>query len=72
MIRFIYVIFMNLFRAPLMLTKMRYYAKHPEKYSEEECYALAKRAIRMMKHTGGIRTKAYGRIYDVSKSSGKI
>ena len=60
MIRFIYVIFMNLFRAPLMLTKMRYYARHPEKYNEEECYALAKRAIRMMKRTGGIRTKAYG------------
>lgn len=60
MIRFIYVIFLNLFRAPFMLTKMRYWAAHPEKYNEEECYSLAKRCIRTMKLTGGITTKAYG------------
>lgn len=60
MIRFIYVIFMNLFRAPFMLTKMKYYASHPQKYNEDECYELARRAVRMMKYTGGIRTKAYG------------
>ena len=36
MIRFMYVLFLNLFRAPFMLTKMRHQAAHPEKYSEEE------------------------------------
>lgn len=60
MIRFIYVIFLNLFRAPYMLKKMRNYGKHPEKYSEEERYELAQKAIRMMKRTGAIWTKAYG------------
>ena len=33
MIKFLYVIFMNLFRAPYMIPKMRYQANHPEKYS---------------------------------------
>ncbi len=60
MLRFIYVIFMNLFRAPYMITKMRFKADHPEKYSEEERYALAKHCVRLMKLTGGIHTKAYG------------
>jgi len=60
MIRFIYVIIMNLFRAPFMLTKMRRWASNPEKHTEEECYALAKYCIRLMKLTGAISTKAYG------------
>lgn len=60
MIRFIYIIFVNLFRAPFMLTKMRQQAAHPEKYSEEERYKLARKCVRIMKRTGGIYTKAYG------------
>ena len=60
MIRFFYIIFLNLFRAPFMLTKMRYHAAHPEKYSEEDRYRLARHCVRIMKRTGGIRTKAYG------------
>lgn len=60
MIRFFYIIFLNLFRAPFMLTKMRNHAAHPEKYSEDERYKLARQCVRIMKRTGGIRTKAYG------------
>lgn len=60
MLRFIYVIFMNLFRAPYMISKMRKEADHPEKYSEEERYELARHCVRLMKATGAIRTKAYG------------
>lgn len=60
MLKFIYVILMNLFRAPYMIPKMRREADHPEKYSTEERYELARYAIRLMKLTGGIRTKAYG------------
>lgn len=60
MLKFIYVILMNLFRAPYMIPKMRNEADHPEKYSKEERYALAKHCIRLMKLTGGIHTKAYG------------
>ena len=60
MIKFIYVILMNLFRAPYMIPKMRREADHPEKYSEEERYELARHVIRLMKITGGIYTKAFG------------
>ena len=49
MIKFIYVILMNLFRAPYMIPKMRREADHPEKYSVEERYALARHVIRLMK-----------------------
>ena len=60
MIRFLYVLFFNLFRAPFILTKMRYQAAHPEKYTEEERYKLARRCVHLMKRTGGIFTKSYG------------
>lgn len=60
MIKFIYVILMNLFRAPYLIPKMRREAEHPEKYSEEERYKLARHVIRLMKLSGGIRTKAFG------------
>lgn len=80
MLKFIYVILMNLFRAPYMIPKMHKEADHPEKYSEEERYELARHVIRLMKTTGGIKTKAYGLenlpseggLYDVSKPSGKV
>lgn len=60
MIRFFYVIFMNLFRAPYMIPKMRYQANHPEKYSEKKRYKLVCHAITLMKRTGHIHTKMYG------------
>lgn len=60
MIKFIYVIIMNLFRAPYLIPKMRKEADHPEKYSEEERYNLARYVIRLMKLSGAIRTKAFG------------
>lgn len=61
MLKFIYVILMNLFRAPYMIPKMRKEADHPEKYSEEERYELARHVVRLMKATGAIHTRAYGR-----------
>ena len=60
MFRFFYVIFMNLFRAPFMITKMRRYADHPEEHSVEECYELAKRVVDIVKGTGKITTEADG------------
>lgn len=60
MLRFIYVIIVNLFRAPYMIPKMRHRAAHPERYSEEERYCLVKKVIHFVKHSGKIRTKAYG------------
>lgn len=60
MVRFFFIIFMNLFRAPYIITKMRHWAEHPEKHSEEERYGLARYIVRAMKTMGGIHTKAYG------------
>ena len=71
MLKFIYVILMNLFRAPYMIPKMRTEAEHPEKYSKEERYSLAKHCIRLMKLTGGIHTKAYG-LENLPKEGGYI
>lgn len=61
MLRFLYVIIMNLFRAPFMITRMRYEADHPEKYSQKQRYELDQRAVRIMCHTGKIRTVCYGK-----------
>ena len=60
MIRFFYVILMNLFRAPYLIPKMRREADNPEKYSMEERYELARYVIRLLKVSGAIWTKAYG------------
>ncbi len=60
MFRLFYVIFMNLFRAPYMIPKMRYLANHPEKYSEKKRYALVCHAIALMKRSGRIHTTMYG------------
>ena len=60
MLRFIYVIIMNLFRAPYVIPKMRKEAAHLERYTEEERYNLVKYVIRLMKLSGKVHTKAYG------------
>ncbi len=61
MLRFLYVIIMNLFRAPYMISRMRYEADHPNKYSVEQRYKLDQRAIRIMCNTGKIHTVCYGK-----------
>ena len=61
MLRFIYVILMNLFRAPYIIPKMRKWADHPEKYSEEERYKLVRHVIYLMKRSGKIKTVAYAK-----------
>ena len=58
MLRFIYVILMNLFRAPYIIPKMRKWADHPEKYSEEERYKLVRHVIYLMKRSGKIKPMA--------------
>lgn len=71
MLKFIYVILMNLFRAPYIIPKMRKQADNPEKYSEMERYQLAKHCVRLMKATGGVSTKAYG-IENLPENTGYI
>lgn len=60
MLRFIYVIIKNLFRAPFLIPKMRREASLPEKYTETERYELARHVVHIMKASGKIHTKAYG------------
>ena len=71
MSRFFHIIFMNLFRAPYMIPKMRYYGAHPEKYSEEQRYALATHAIDIMKNSGHITTVSIG-AENLPKDSGYV
>lgn len=58
--RFIYVILMNFKRGPYMILGMRRRTKHPEKFSEEDRYAFAQKAIGFMKDSGHISTEVYG------------
>ena len=58
LLRFIYVIAGNLYRA-WMIPTMGYYAKHPEKYSEEFRYKYDQHVINLMKKTGRIKTIAH-------------
>ncbi|MFV0464870.1 MAG: lysophospholipid acyltransferase family protein [Lachnospiraceae bacterium] len=60
MIRFLYVIIMNLFRAPYIILKMRTQAQNIEKYSMEKRYHLARHVVHIMKITGKITTTAHG------------
>ncbi len=60
MFKFFYVILMNLYRAPYMIPKMRYQARHPEKYSEQKRYNLVRHVINVVKRTGRIHTRSYG------------
>lgn len=59
MVRFFYVIIMNLYRL-YMIPCMRFRAKHPEWFKEESRYRYAQHMIRLMKKTGHIHTKAFG------------
>ncbi|MBR3686328.1 MAG: 1-acyl-sn-glycerol-3-phosphate acyltransferase [Clostridia bacterium] len=60
MIRFIYVIILRIFSIMYFVPKMAYYAKHPEKYSEEDCYALARTVVGKVKKTARVTTEYYG------------
>lgn len=71
MLRFIYVIIMNLFRAPYIIPKMRKESMHPELYSEEERYNLCRHVIRLMKCSGKIHTRAFG-LENLPKEGGYI
>ena len=60
MFKLFYVIFMNLHRAPYIIPLMRNRAMHPERYTDEQRYALVHHVIYLMNKTGKISTKAFG------------
>ncbi len=71
MFRFYFVIItgilFNLYYLPLMW----YYGKHPEKFSEADCYRVGKNLVRLIKHRGGIDTITTG-IENLPKTGGYI
>lgn len=61
MLRFIYVILARTFSIIYFVPKMAYYAKHPEKYSEKDCYRLALDVINRVKKTARVTTEYIGK-----------
>lgn len=60
MIRFLYVIILNLSRAPYIILKMRKQSLNIEKYSMDKRYHLARHVVHLMKISGKITTESYG------------
>ncbi len=60
MLRLIYVIIMRIGSIIHFVPKMRKYARHPERYSEEDCHELAKVMIRKVAKTARIQATVYG------------
>ena len=69
MLKLLYVIFMNLHRAPYIIPKMRAEADHPHQYTEEQRYSLVQHAIYLMNKTGKINTVETG-IENLPKQGG--
>ena len=57
--RFLHVILRNLHHI-YMIPQMEYVSRHPEKYSEEQMYALNRLCIKRMNKPGHITTQGYG------------
>lgn len=60
MINFLYVIILNFYKAPFVITEMRKRAHHPEKYTVEQRYSLVHKVIYWMNKTGKFKAIAYG------------
>ena len=60
MLRFYFVIIASIGAIIYYVPKMAYYARHPEKYSESDCYALAQRVLRRVRKTAKVTTEYYG------------
>lgn len=60
MLKFYYVIIMNLYRLPSIIAKMREMTMQLDKYTDEERYKFAQYIVGLIKKTGMIRTEAYG------------
>lgn len=61
MLRFYYVIIFSVFSIAYFVPKMAYYAKHSERYSENECYALAQNVINRVRKTARVTTEYEGK-----------
>lgn len=71
MLRLIFVIIFNIPRIVYYVPKMSFYARHPEKYSPEQRYALAKRLINILVRTSRVKTEHIG-VEKLPRSGGYI
>ena len=60
MLRFIYVLLVNLFRAPYLLSRLRKMSKNADKYSMRMRYLMAKKIFRYVRRSGHIKTECTG------------
>ena len=60
MLRLFYVIFVSMPFVLYYIHKAHYISKHRDRYSEEECYKIARKCIRIMMRNGHIKTEAFG------------
>ena len=60
MLRFIYVIIRSIPIIPYYIYQMKRYYNNPDKYSEQDCYSLALKVIRLIKRNGRIDTHITG------------
>jgi len=60
MINFLYVIILNFYRAPFVITAMRKRALNPGKYTREQRYSLVHKTIFWLNSTGKFKTIAEG------------
>lgn len=60
MFRFYYTIVMRVHSIAWFVPKMRRYAKHPERYSEEDCHALCRVMIAKVAKTARTTTSYFG------------
>lgn len=60
MLRFVYVIIISIPVIIYYMSKAVCYARHPERYNEEECYRLAQKIVFVLKRNARIVTQVYG------------
>ncbi len=60
MLRFYYVVIISLPLIIYYICKMRHMAKHLERYSDDQCYRVARSIVRYTMINARIRTKAFG------------
>ena len=60
MLRIIYVVLMNLFRAPYLLSRLRKMSKNADQYPLRMRYLMAKKVFRYVRRSGHIKTECIG------------
>ncbi len=60
MLRFIYIIIRGIYAIPYYIHQMKKYYNEPDRYSEEACYALALKVVKLIKRFGRIETYITG------------